>query len=364
MGLDSIFYVFGVHPQANGEIHHTLKGKFWLNDGEFRVLEDHGMFPGVDVERLTPAAASSLVESMQSSQRRLVVSAEDLRQGFYPDLLPNITKPRAMPADLREAMGLQINEPEEQEKTSTFDYHRTGMPAAQMLEVRGSKAFLDGQSLSPEELKQVMSNVSGGSAKLRHRLGKSLLKADEAVLNHLKGVPPEQANLINRIMFHDTQVPTMGNLKAYREFLSEPSSGVHIHINANDMWHMNKTHGPETGNLAIAAIGKAIGHAMDESAGKKARAFRVSGDHFAVHVPKSEDAALFARNLRTKLEGIPTVRGTHKLSVSMGLGDNPEQAGDALKTAKAKKVANQKMLGQSDTQIHSYSTGLPNPPAV
>jgi GGDEF domain-containing protein len=362
MGLESIYYVFGVHPQENGEVHHTLKGKFWLNNGDFRLLEDHGISPGHDLECLPPAAVSALIQSMQSSQRRLVVSAEDLRQGLYPDLLPDITKPRGMPADLREAMGLQINDPEEQEKTSMFDYHRTGMPAAQQLEVRGTKAFLDGQALSPEELKQVMGNVSSGNAKLRHRLAKTdLAKSDPVLMSHMKSVSPDQTNLMVRTMFHDTLIPSIGNRKAYKEFLSEAPPGVHVHINANDMWHLNKTHGPETGNLALAAIGKAVGQSMEESAGKKARAFRTGGDNFVVHVPKHEDAALFARNLRTKLEGIPTVRGTHKLSVSMGLGDSAEQAHEAMKTAKAKKIANQKILGQSESHIHSYSTGLPNP---
>jgi GGDEF domain-containing protein len=155
----------------------------------------------------------------------------------------------------------------------------------------------------------------------------------------------------------------MGNNKAYKNFLSEAKPGTHIHIDVNDLRHVNHEMGHETGTQALLAVGKAIKHAMDESVGEKHQLFRHGGDKFMAHVPNQEHAAIFARNLSQKLSSIPALRGSHQLSVSIGYGNNPDFAREALKTAKGHKILAGKEKGKADTHVHAYvpaSTPIPS----
>lgn len=366
--FSSLWYVFGVHPDS-GEPQYRLLGRFWLHSGNFTVLEDHGMAPGKDLATMPPEQASRLIRSMNNSQRRIVANGEDLRQGLYPDLLPHVDSP-GLPSELKEALGKQLVDDPNPPRKSSFDYHRDGMPSAQHLEIEGDKGTLDGQPLAPEEMKKLMANLQAGKAKLRHRLSKSsesLLKIEPHLAEALGqvreavksgAVHPHALKTLNQTLFTDTMVPQIGNKMAYNDFRSRPRPGVHVHLDGNDFGSINKMHDHETGNQAIVAMGKALRQAMDESVGRKTgKLFRTGGDEFVAHVPSHEHAALFARALRSKMDAIPAIRGTHRLSMSLGFGPTPEHAEEALKDAKAQKKMAAAPLGQAKTHAASRMPG-------
>jgi len=132
-------------------------------------------------------------------------------------------------------------------------------------------------------------------------------------------------------------VPGAGNLYSYREFLASKPAGVHVHINGKDIDGINGTHGIETGNEALAALGRTIVESAAEGVGKAAKVFRVGGDDFVAHVPDRQSAATLTRVLRNNLEAVPTVRGTHRLGAAVGYGETPELAAEALQQARVKK---------------------------
>lgn len=369
MTHDKIWYVFRVHPHTAGP-QRQLLGKFYLGSQGLSVLEDHGMAPGEDIGKTTPARARALIERMARSQRREVVNGEDLRTGRHPHLLPSTDRARGgLPSDLKEAIGAQLRDRESGPRRSSFQYHRQGMPAPQLLELHGDRAFLDGHPLEPAELQHIQTQVKSGGATLRHHLEKAELRKAldpqlTAALAQIRAaveaghVHPDAMRTVNRTLFSDTMVPNVGNKMAYQDFLSRPRQGVYVHIDGNDFGSVNKIHDFETGNQGIIGMGGGLRQAMDESVGRKhGKLFRVGGDEFVAFVPTHEHAALFARSTRSKLEAIPALRGTHRLSVSMGWGPTPQHAEQALHAAKAAKKAAGAPLGQAKTHAASAMPG-------
>ena len=154
-------------------------------------------------------------------------------------------------------------------------------------------------------------------------------------------------------------VPTLGNKKAYQDFLSRPRAGVHVMADANGFKGINDTYGHAAGDEAIKQMGGAFRSAIDEAVGrKKAKAFRVGGDEFHAHFPDQESASRFARTLRGKLEAIAPVGGTHQLSMSLGMGHTPEHADKALYHAKEAKNAAGYAPGKALTHAHSLVPGF------
>jgi len=374
---DKLHYVFGVHPRdGQPDPQHSLLGKFWLDGSNFKVLEDHGLAPGQDLEDLPPEQAARAIRRMASSQRRKVVSAKQLVEGEHPELLPSSNRNRELPGNLAEAMQDQIAAQPKGPRVSTFEYHREGMPQPQILKLAGQKAFLDDQPLKPEEVAKVMEHLGSGKAKLRHSLAKSEFEPDfeplakkieeglSGALGHMRDavkaghVHPDALKTLTRHLFSDSMIPVMGNKAAYKDFLSRPREGVHVHLDGNDFGSINKMHDHETGDKAIIAMGKGIRSAMDESVGRAhGKLFRVGGDEFVAHVPSHEHAARFARAVRAKLDAIPAVKGTHRLSMSMGWGPTSEHAEAGLQDAKAAKKAAQYPLGQAKTHAASRMPG-------
>lgn len=358
-----IVYIFGVHPHPEkDEVHHDLKGKLWIQNGHMSVLEDHGLSDR-PLEHHDPESAARLVRRLMHSQRYIVATADALKRGMHPELIPTVGN--KMPDNLTEALGYEAPQGH---KVSEFEYHREGMPAPQNLKVSGPKAYLDDQPLGQDELKLVLGHLQSGKATLRHvAKSEDLVKIEPHLATALgqirdavrQGhVHPDALRTVNRSLFTDTMIPTIGNKAAYRDFLSRPREGVHVHLDGNDFGNINKVHSHDVGNQAIIAMGKALRSAMDEAVGRKnGKLFRTGGDEFVAHVPSHEHAALFARTLRNKLEAIPAIRGTHRLSMSLGFGPSHEHAEEALKDAKAAKVAAKALPGQAKTHAASRMPG-------
>jgi len=370
MDLSNIYYVYRLHPHGTDDLHHQLVAKFLLTKDHFEVLEDHtGQFEKLAAK--TPGEISASIHALSRSMYYKLVNLQDLHEGKHPEFIKeHVAEPTLGPE-------------------SRFEYHRVGMPEAQHIEFHAGKAYIDGHPLEDQDLQLLLDNVQQGHATLSYRQSEeeAVQKAEEGFMSLTKvesGLESALASLREAVkaghvdakhlkaitgeIFTDSMVRSMGNKKAYLDFLSRPKQGVHIHIDGNSFGLINKTgRGFEAGNDAIRAMGGAIREAADTAVGRKdAKTHRVGGDEFRVFVPTYEHAALFARHLRNRLEAIPPIDGKHQLSVSMGFGHTPDHAELALINAKEAKKASGKAPGQEMThaasQIPGYEGHVPTGP--
>lgn len=365
IGPENIYYVFRTHPFGDDELHRFLIGKFVLTPNHFEVLEDHtGLLSRIGKK---PAKIAESINSIAHSTYYEVVNYEDMRNGKHPELIRELEP-----------------DPEDLGPESKFEYHRQGMAEPQTLEFLGGQAYLDGYQLSEQELQVLYTNVQNGSATLSYKDQEPIEKTEELFMDLSKAAPhldqalqslrqavkaghvdPSVLRTLSGEIFSDSMVKRVGNKKAYDDFLARPKNGVHVRMDANDFGQINKIHGFETGNKAIQALGGAMREAMDESVGSKhGKLFRIGGDEFHAFVPSHEHAAAFARNLRSKLETVPSIGGTHNLSVSLGIGQTPEHAElGTIEAKKAKKLAGYQP-GQAKTHAHSMMPGAEGPVPV
>ena len=359
-GLHNLYLVYRVHPHGDNDLHHYLVGKFFLNKNHFEVLEDNAnMFK--KLEGKSPAQQAAYIHQLANSMYFKVVNMQDLVDGHYPELLQTYEPPPDMGPE------------------SVFEYHRVGMPEAQVLEFHSGKAYLDGHLLADQDLQLLLDNAQQGHATIRYKqTEESVEKAEEFFMSLAKVEPhldqalsglreavkaghvdPKVLKTLTGEIFTDSMVRSMGNKKAFADFLSRPKQGVHIRMDGNDFGSINKVHGFETGNQAITAMGNAIREAMDESVGRKhGKLFRIGGDEFHAFVPTHEHAAQFARSVRAKLEAIPAVGGTHSLSLSLGFGHTPDHAELALINAKGEKKKAGYKIGTAKTHAASQVPGF------
>ena len=360
MDLHNLYYVYRVHPHGTDDLHHLLVGKFILTPNHFEVLEDHTG----QLNRLAnkpPAQIAAYIHKLSDSMYFKLVSMQDLMDGKHAEFI----KPYEPPPD----MG-----PE-----STFEYHRVGMPEAQILEFHAGKAYLDGHLLQDQDLQLLLDNSQQGHATIRYKQDQdpvekseeffmSLSKVEGGLEQALAGlreavkaghIDPKVLRTLSGEIFTDSMVRSMGNKKAFTDFMSRPKQGIHIRMDGNDFGSINKQHGFETGNLAIQAMGGAIREAMDEAVGRKhGKLFRIGGDEFHAFVPSHDHAAQFARAVRQKLEAIPAIGGTHRLSLSLGFGHTPDHAELALINAKGEKKKAGYQLGTAKTHAASQVPGF------
>jgi len=362
-GLQNLYILYQLHPSGD-DLHAVVAGKFYLDSEHFEVLEDHVGWLA-DLQKQTPGEASRVIWRLANSMYYQVVNMEDMRQGKHPDLISETPLPPSPGPESR------------------FEYHRVGMPEAQVLEFHSGKAYLDGHPLAPEDLQHMLDNVQQGAATLGYKQDDDLQKTEEYFMSLAKVEPhldsalqglraavkaghvhPDVLKHLTNEIFTDSMVRNVGNKKAYEDFLSRPKQGIHIRMDGNDFGGINKIHGFETGNKAISAMGGAIREAMDEAVGRAhGKVFRIGGDEFHAFVPSHEHAAHFARSVRQKLEAIPAVGGTHNLSLSLGFGHTPDHAELALINAKGVKKAAGHKPGTSKTyaasQVPGYEGHIP-----
>jgi diguanylate cyclase (GGDEF)-like protein len=380
MDSKSINSVFRVLVDPEGNVHHRLAGKFLLHGGEIHVLEDHdGFLDGVQDGPVVPGV-ERLLRALRNSMHTKVVNHQDWVEGKHPELLPGADEdPEPTPEPrLNEGGGI----PRTNGRTSRFSLQVRGSKEQMHLFVRGNVVLLNDQPLEPEQVQVIRNALENGDAILRYlpeekemqkmeELTKAIDPALATALGHMRAavkaghMPPEALKSISNEMFKDSMVPTLGNKKAYKDFLSRPREGVHIAADANGFKSINDTFGHHVGDQAIKALGGAFREALDESVGRKnAKAFRTGGDEFVAHVPSHEHAARFARVLRQKLDGLAPVGGTHKYSMSLGFGHTPEHADKALYHAKDAKVAAKYPAGQAQMHVHSLVPGSEGPVPV
>jgi diguanylate cyclase (GGDEF)-like protein len=290
-----------------------------------------------------------------------VASHSDISQGLRHDFIPEHPLQNPLPKPQASAAGgamshIEIKPP------SVFHYTRVGHSQPHTLEAKDGKYLLDGNPLAHDEVSTILDNVRTHTGKIRYiksgvqqqitkmeALFVDLRKADEldpeAALAHLSGLGGDEKTqaavaALRHHVFTDPMTG-LGNKFAYNRWLKVPRPGVHLALDLNNFKSINDTYGHGHGDEAIKAFGGAVRESLNEVAppGEDGGSgHRVGGDEVNVHLPTHEHAAQFARTLRSKLEAIPPVGGTHRLSVSIGAAADPQTADKALYEAKKQKL--------------------------
>jgi diguanylate cyclase (GGDEF)-like protein len=379
IGHKHIFSVFARHPKDDGTLSHQRMGKFVVHNGNLDMLEDHssGLLTPLR-EGILGEDTKRFIRNLANSSRMQLVNHQDLLDGLHPEHIKD--------AQTDDEQGIeQIGEtPDHEQATvrnlrppSIFQYKAQGHGKPAIVHVRENTAFIDGQPIDAAAVKTMLDAAVNGLAEIKYHvepaqaegpifddLGK-IEKGLAGALGNLKSavqsgaLSPDTYAALTKELFHDTMVPSLGNKKAYQDFLSRPRPGVHVRVDANGFKGINDVHGHEAGDAAIKQMGGAFRSALDESVGrKKAKAFRLGGDEFHAHLPDHESASRFARALHSKLGDIAPIGGTHKLSVSIGMGHTPEHADKALYMAKDAKNAAGYAPGKAQTHAHSLVPGF------
>lgn len=354
---DDIHQVY-LQAQHQGKESLHPAGRFLVHDGQVHHLEDyHGLLkdhvPEGVIDDYTLSKLSHPGPNMKIAGRRAI------RGGHRLDVVPQAKlDPLPQPKEVQPA---EIKQHVEVRPPSVFHYTRVGHDQPHVLEVAKGKHMLDGNPLSDHEVAAILDNVRTKTAKLRYAKGApsvakmekyySDLKKEEgewdpqAALAHLSQLDPSEktSNAVAALRRHVFEDPMtgLGNKYAHAQWLKAPRPGVHLALDANNFKSINDTYGHEAGDQAIKAYGNAIRDALNEVAppGKEGgSAHRIGGDEFQAHLPTPHHAERFARALRSRLEAVPPLGGTHKLSMSVGTGADPRAADMALYQAKNQKM--------------------------
>lgn len=350
---EDIHLVYWSTPNQDAtDLDHRLVGKFLMDGKVVHVLSDYfGLLHGID----GPVTAQSqrYLDRLHDSTHFNVVTRQDLDEGKHPELAPKTQEQLdAPPVPSTDPNGGELNVVTPV-RHPVFDYHRVGMERPHTVEFRHGQALLDGNLLTLADTHLILDNVKKGLATLRYkktlpspmqkaeRFFESLHKAEGLAgsLDAIKALvsaghlPQEHFDRIRRELYEDEMAPGIGNKRAYNDHLLDAKTrgGVHIMLDGNDFKSINDELSHSHGDQAISALGGALRRAMDGTVGAEVgKIHRTGGDEFHAHVPTHEHAATFLRALRGELESIPAVGGTHKLSMSAGLGSDPHSADLAL----------------------------------
>lgn len=343
---------------TTGKLHPA--GRFLVHDGHLHHMED---YHGLLAQHMPEGAIDdyTLAKLGHPGGGLTIASHEAIRGGHRLDVVPEadldpMPRPKPTPTGPKLQDHLEVKPP------SVWHYHRAGHDAPHTLEAREGKYLLDGNPLKDHEVATILDNVRTKTATIRYpkrsaagaiakmeQVYASLRKSSEmepddafAHLDTLHQGDPKTMSAIAALrkrVFEDPMVPGMGNRLAYDQFTRKQSPGAHVALDANSFKTVNDTYGHAAGDDAIKAIGEASKKAMAEVAPGAGKLFRQGGDEMHAYLPSHEHAAQFARALRGHMEQIVPVAGQHKLSLSMGIGDNHHTADKALYAAKAAKVA-------------------------
>ena len=151
-------------------------------------------------------------------------------------------------------------------------------------------------------------------------------------LSEVKQSNPKAAKTIAKHLYCDTMCPWVGNRFAYNDFLSRhKNDGIHLSLDMNSFSSINDTYGHGSGDEAIKQFCKLASEISRSMGGKF---FRRSGDEFSSFFPTPDRAVAFAGELKNRLSSASKIHD-HQMSVSIGIGYNPEHAEKALLKAKA-----------------------------
>lgn len=351
-----------VVAHADGSVTRHPAGRFLVHNGVLHHLEDyHGLLgqkiPEGVVDDLTLHQINNPGPDLD------VASHHDITHGRRLDFIPE-AQLDPLPAPAPTPTGPQLQAYNEIKPASVWHYTRAGHDQPHVLEAKQGKFLLDGNPLEHHEVATILDNVRSKAGKIRYVKGvgsqasrqvakmegyfSSLRKTDMsdddafAHLDRMAGDDEKAKQAVaraRRLAFEDPMVPGLGNKLAYKGFAAKNTPGATVVGDANFFKGINDDPnlGHVIGDNAIAAMGTAWRDAAAEVGDGKAHRF--GGDEFHVHFPTHEHAAQFARTLRGKLDQMPLVGGTRKLSMSIGIGHDFPSADRAVYAAKAQKGA-------------------------
>jgi len=326
-----------------GQVSRHLAGRFLTAGNHLHVLEDyHGLLSRHLNEGPLDTDSFKKIHELYNSQYLHVANQQEIEDGKHPDILPE--------AKL---------DPKPSRRPSSFEYQHQGSERPDFIDFHEGVPHFNGVPTTHAHVHSLMNNVQNGLGVIRYKKDKGseiqkmesvldfLMKADSpdlsGVFSKLRELvkdghlDPEHERVLANHVYRDPMIPEVGNKFAYSDFLARPKPGVHIMLDGNSFKSVNDRYGHAMGDEAIKAMGRAVRSAADSVGQDKAKVWRIGGDEMAVHVPTHEHAASFARALRSNLEAIAPIGGSHRLSMSMGFGSNPEEADKALYHAKSQK---------------------------
>lgn len=344
--------IWHVLKNVQGKFHPA--GRVLVHNGQLKHLEDyHDLVKDIPEGPVDEVTAHSLAHPKAGTR---IVSDDDWRAGHHLDLIP----PAQLQPLWKEAASPETIEPKKPK--GVWDYKHVAHDQAHTLESHGNGLFsLDGNPLKEDELKAILGNLGNKTASLRYKgdglvdtltkyekLFTDLRKEEEGDLDpelsleHLNKLyeespDPKTKSAIASLRKHIFQDPMtgLGNKYAMSQFHAKgPQEGFHVMGDLNGMKAINDIHGHEAGDQAIKAFGGAWRDASNEAGGK---GWRAGGDEVSSFFPTQEGAHQFARSLRAKLEQIPPINGTHRISTSIGMGPSLKEADKDLYQAKLGK---------------------------
>lgn len=349
--LDNDIYHAHLVVDKDGVKKHHPAGRLLVHDGRLYHLENyHGLLDHIPegvIDDYTMAKMASPPPGLRLASR------SQIRAGHHLDMLPEADL-QPLPAPAPDA-ALQAAA----KRPSVWHYTRAGHDAPHILEATNGKFSLDGNPLQDHEVSTILENVKNKVARIRYPKASlqdavakheavfaSLRKAmdTEAALKYVEGLGsgPEHEEAVKSLhhaIFTDPMTG-LGNKVAYTKWSSQERPGIHFAIDANNFKGVNDTYGHDAGDKAIAAYGQAIRESVEEAAPpgpQGGSAHRIGGDEFQAHFHTPEQAARFQRGLRSRLEAMPLVGGTHRMSLSVGMANDPHMADAALYEAKRQK---------------------------
>jgi hypothetical protein len=181
---DEVYQVFSVYPHpAGNKTHGMMLGRFMVQDGKLRILEDHnGMLHEVLHDGPVGHNTAAL-KSLTTSSYTKVVAESDVAQGHHIGLVPKGKEPNPLgpqPQAAPQAIEPPVIEtaPESYEPgagflmstpPAVFDYIMAGMTTPQHIEVKGDDVFMNGQKLNKPEVDRILYTLSTGLGKLKYR---------------------------------------------------------------------------------------------------------------------------------------------------------------------------------------------------
>lgn len=307
----NIFFIFSNHPEKNG-VKKRILGKFLLNDGEFKLLEDHGL--QYNFKTATPEKISKHLLYLSRGQRTSVANLEDIRQGFHPTLLNEVKG--SSPDDLKSGLLGQYESSVPELRVSHFHYHRPNYKPSE-LQIKGNIGYLDGQELSPKELNLLMDHVRSGKAK---------------VTNHpTKLNKSEEVGLDKKHLEQDTVFPAFKNLGHLDDFLKTPHKGVFMMVEPHGLDDFGEEHGTDSYHHALGSFSRILRNTFDDVTQDSPNKWRQGGTKFVLLMDNPEMAANVARTLRDKLKEVAPLHGSYQLKAAIAYGSKLEDLEPAIK---------------------------------
>ena len=330
-----VFLVYFVAPDSEAGERRRLVGKFMFHEGEFRVLADYvGILSHFQEGPVSESIYSSL-ELLADNPYYDVVSKEEILSGARLDLIPELPVESDPNGDMGSA-------------SEMFHYQHQNDPHPTLVSITSTGFVAGDRPVGSDEVNSMLMNARSGTAQISYKPGalqKAIPQVDpaqqekfDASLASLKALVragqlhPDHFDTIRKELFTDEMIPSIGNKRAYNDHVSRNGQvGTHIMLDANDFKAINDDLSHQYGDKAIQHIGNALRAAVDESVGPEhTKVHRFGGDEFHVHTDTPESAHVILRTFRDKLEAIAPIGGTHKLSVSAGIGADIDSAEHAL----------------------------------